>query len=66
MRTQFTLKQDVDETQRIASVRIYVECAIGQIKNFHILNGTLPITFVPLAPAIVHTCGYLTNFGYLL
>ena len=60
-RTQFSL-QDVAETRKIASVRIYVECPIGRIKNFHILDGTLPITLVPVAPAIVHTCGYLTNF----
>ena len=61
MRTQFTL-QDVDETRRIARVRIDVDWAIRRIKKFHLLGGTLPITLVPLAPAIVPTCGFLTNF----
>lgn len=29
--------EEVDETVHIASVRIHVECAIGRIKNYHIL-----------------------------
>ena len=60
-RTQFTL-EDVDKTRRIASVRIFMESAIGCIKAFHILDGTMPISLAPLAEDIVHTCGYLTNF----
>ncbi|CAC5383200.1 unnamed protein product [Mytilus coruscus] len=34
----------VEETRRIAEVRIHVERAIQRIKTFHILNGTMPVT----------------------
>ena len=60
-RSQFTLA-DVDKTRRIANVRIFVECAIGRIKGYHILDGTMPISLAPLVDHIVHVCGYLTNF----
>ena len=36
--------EEVDETVHIASVRIHVERAIGRIKNYHILDGTLPLS----------------------
>ena len=60
-RSQFTLA-DVDKKRRIASVRIFDECAIGRIKGYHILDGTMPISLAPLVDHIVHVCGYLTNF----
>ena len=59
--TQFTLK-DVAKTQQIASVRILVHCAIGCIKAFHILDGTMPVTLAPVADHLVPTCAFLTNF----
>ena len=54
-RSQFTLA-DIDKTRRIASVRIFVECAIGRIKGYHILDGTMPISLAPLVDHIVHVC----------
>ncbi|CAG2244651.1 unnamed protein product [Mytilus edulis] len=52
----------VEETRRIAEVRIHVERAIQRIKTFHILNGTMPVTLTMVAEDIFKTCSYLTNF----
>ena len=51
---------ETEETMSIASVRIHVERAIGRIKMYHILDGTLPNTLSPYATQCV--CGSLTNF----
>lgn len=40
---------ETEEAMNIASVRIHVEHAIGRIKIYHILNGTLPNTLSPYA-----------------
>ena len=53
---------EVHKGRKIASLRIHVERAIGRIKNFGILSGTLPISLARLANQIVCICGYLTNF----
>ena len=36
--------------------------AIGRIKTYHILDGTLPNTLSPYATQIAVVCGLLTNF----
>ncbi|XP_066304508.1 putative nuclease HARBI1 [Branchiostoma lanceolatum] len=54
---------EVQETMDIASVRIHVERAIGRIKNFHILDGVMPITLFPHADQLFTVCAYLTNFS---
>ena len=53
---------ETEETMSIASVHIHVECAIGGIKTYHILDGTLPNTLSPYANQIAVVCGLLTNF----
>ena len=53
---------ETEETMTIASVRIHVERAIGRMKTYHILDGTLPNTLSPYATQIVTVCGLLTNF----
>ena len=53
---------EILHTRKIASVRIHVERAIGRIKNFAILKGTLPITMARLANQIVCVCAWLTSF----
>ena len=53
---------ETEETMGIASVRIHGERAIGHIKTYHILDGTLPNTLSPYATQIVTICGFLTNF----
>lgn len=60
-RAQLTA-EEVTETIHIASVRIHVERAIGRIKNYHILDGTLPLTLAHIADQIFSVCAYLTNF----
>lgn len=60
-RAQLTA-EEVTETVHIASVRIHVERAIGRIKNYHLLDGTLPLTLAHIADQIFSVCAYLTNF----
>ena len=54
---------EVDAGRKIASVRIHVERAIGRIKCFSILKGTIPISLARLTNHIVCVCAFLTNFG---
>ncbi|XP_065054824.1 uncharacterized protein LOC135683491 [Rhopilema esculentum] len=51
-----------EETDRIASVRIHVERAIGRVKNYHILDGVLPLSLHSTANQIFTVCCLLTNF----
>ena len=53
---------DVRETSRIANVRIYVEQAIGRLKQFHILKNILAINYLPLCDDIVQVVCALTCF----
>lgn len=53
---------ETEETMNIASFRIHVERAIGRIKTYHVLDGTLPNTLSPYATQIATICGFLTNF----
>lgn len=41
---QHLTPEAVEKTMNIASVRIHVERAIGRIKNYHILDGVLPLS----------------------
>ena len=53
---------EVKAGRQIASLQIHVECAIGRIKNYRILKGTLPLSMARLANQIVSVCAWLTNF----
>ena len=44
-------------------MRIHVERAIGRIKNYHILQGTLPLTPAGNASEVFAACAYLANFS---
>ena len=58
-------KLRADEIKRgwkIASLRIYVETAIGRIKNYAILKGTLPLSMSRILNPIVQVCAWLVNF----
>ena len=54
--------EEVQEGQNIASLRIHVERAIGRLKNFGILSGTIPLSLSRLTNKIVHVCAFLCNF----
>ena len=60
-RQQMTASE-TENTMSIASVRIYVERAIGHIKTHHILDGTMPNSLSSYATQIATVCGLLTNF----
>ncbi|XP_022808002.1 uncharacterized protein LOC111345016 [Stylophora pistillata] len=60
-RKQMTAKE-VQDTAKIASVRIHVKRAIGRIKNYHILDGVLPINLAYAAEQICTVCSYLKNY----
>lgn len=47
--------------RKIASLHIHVERAIGRIKNFTILKGTIPIRMARLVNQNVCVCGFLSN-----
>lgn len=54
--------EDVQRAKRISNVRVHVERAIGRMKNYKILAGTLPLTVVPLIDKIVTSVAILVNF----
>ena len=47
----------VKETSNVANVRIYVEQAIGRIKNLRILKLQNSLLYLPLMDDIVNICG---------
>ena len=59
---QFTEKE-LTTTRRIASLRIHVERAIGQIKNFGILTD-VPNSMARVANQVIlfYVCALLANF----
>lgn len=54
---------ETEETMSIASVHIHVERAIGRIKTYPLLDGTLPNTLSPYATQIV---AVVTLQGFVL
>lgn len=54
-------RREVEETRRIANLRIDVERAMERVKNFRILQGILPITLSPQATNIWKICVGLSN-----
>lgn len=53
--------QDVNETSKIANVRIYVECAIRRLKEYQILKNELPVSLLPVADDLITICAAFTN-----
>lgn len=50
------------ETRRIASLRIHVERAMERIKNYHILDRTIPASLTNVSEQIFTVCAILSNF----
>ena len=61
-KAQLSAKEQV-ETRRIASLRIHVERAMEQIKNFHIFDKPLPSSLSDVANQTFFVCTVLTNFN---
>ena len=60
-------KQQLDaaelvETRTIASLRIHVERAMERIKNYHILDRTIPSSLTDVAEQMFFVYAVLTNF----
>jgi len=51
----------VNKTRRIARARIHVERAIGRLKRFKILQGTMQLKCRSLITQTVHVCAALCN-----
>ena len=60
--SQFSEQEEL-ATRRVAKSRIHVERAIGKIKNFRILQYTLPISMAADINKIWVVCFYLTLFS---
>ena len=54
-------RAEVQNTKAVANARIHVERAIGRMKRFALLTGTLPITLVPLVDDIFVVSAALCN-----
>lgn len=52
---------EIEEIKAIASVRIYVERAIGRVTLFHILDANVPLSLSRNIDSIFRVCCYLTN-----
>lgn len=56
-------KQDVKLTLEVATLRIHVERAIEKVKNFRVLDNSIP---APTVNKMFYVCAMLTNMqGYL-
>ena len=54
---------DVYATETIAKRRIYIEQAIGRMKNFALLSKEMPISMLPQADSVVTICTALCNLS---
>lgn len=55
-------QQEECETKRIAKQRIYIEHAIGRMKQFRILQRNLPLNMRGLINPLIFVCSCLANF----
>ena len=52
---------EVEQTRRLAQIRIHVERAMERKKNFSIISGILPMTLVPHKDNITTICSALSD-----
>jgi len=60
------LPEDVAVTKKIAQLMMHVEWAIERVKDFHILQKTLPSSIWISINEVVFVCCMLTNFSHPL
>lgn len=53
--------KEVEQTRKIAHVRIHVERAIQRLKNFNILSSNMSMCMVPHSDSIVTICSAICN-----
>ena len=56
-------KEQMDETNRIARVRIHIERVIGRLKQFEILQHRIPVSLFSYMDSIIRLCCVLTNYS---
>lgn len=61
MTAQQFSRKDIEISRKLSSARIHVERAIGQLRNFDILNNKLPANLLPLLDSIVFICCAICN-----
>ncbi|XP_064476249.1 uncharacterized protein LOC135390473 [Ornithodoros turicata] len=54
-------RQHMEDTYRVAQVRIHGERAIHRLKLFNILNNRVPVTLIPHMNKIMRVCAALVN-----
>lgn len=59
-------RREVEETRRIANLRIDVERAMERVKNFRILSGVIPITLSKRVSKMLKICVDLSNLQFPL
>ena len=57
---QFT-RDEVKETENIASMRIHIERVIQRLKMYRILSHQISRTLFPIIDQLVHVCAVLVN-----
>lgn len=54
--------KELDDSRKVANVRIHIERAVRKVKEFQILSGTVPLTLGPSLENIWIICCHLANF----
>ena len=55
-------KEEAEKNKKVASLRVHVERCMERLKNWHILDRTIPVSMAPLASDMFIVIAALTNF----
>ena len=56
------LTNDIEQTHKVANVRILVEQVISQLKNFRMLSHEIPLNMIVYMDDVLQICAAITNF----